>query len=81
MNHEVMRLGSDKVKILNRIKDFRKNIGQTAWEHRHLSQAVQNFEEHFKDLQLTRVTRNLHEMLEVIGSGEYIQLIYRSVET
>jgi hypothetical protein len=69
VNNEILRLGGDKVKMLNKIKDFRKSINLIAWEHMYLGQMARDLEEHHKDLQLTRVTRNLQEMLEVRRFG------------
>jgi hypothetical protein len=65
INTDILRLGAEKVKMLGKIKDFRKTINYIAWEHRYLSQMSRDLEEHYKDLQLTRVTRNLQDMLNV----------------
>lgn len=67
VNSEVVRLGSEKVKVLAKIRDFRKSINLMAWEHRYLARVAWDLEEHYKDLQLTRVTRNLQELLNVSG--------------
>jgi hypothetical protein len=68
VNAEVVRLGGDKVKMLHRIRDFRKSINLIAWEHRYLGRLAADLDEHYKDLQLTRVTRNLQELLNVRDS-------------
>lgn len=59
---------------MTKIKDFRKNINFIEWESRYLLQIVRDLEEHYKDLQLTRVTRNLQEILEVFANKTIIAI-------
>ena len=64
VNTEIGRLGTEQVKVLEKIKNFRKSINFMEWEDKYAAQRVKDLEEHFKDLQLLHVTKNLQAVMK-----------------
>jgi hypothetical protein len=62
-NAQVRRRGKDKIDVLTRIKDFRKEINFMAWESEFLALNATNLEAHYKDLHMLRVTKSLQQFL------------------
>jgi len=63
LNNELIRYGNEKVKILEKTLEFRKYINLSEWEVKYLSAKLSDLEEHYKDFQFTRVTRNMKDLL------------------
>lgn len=59
INDEIRRLGSEQVKVLNKIKQFRKSINFMNWENQYMAKQAHNLEEYYTDLQLLHVTKEL----------------------
>jgi hypothetical protein len=68
-NFRVKELGSEKIAVLGRKKEFRRKINTIDWDAKHLSLEAKHLEEYFTDLQLMRVTRELQEVIRE-GSDE-----------
>jgi len=64
VNTEIQRLGAEQVRILNKIKNFRKSINLMEWEHQYMLAKSHDLEEHYTDLQLLRVTKNLQSVMQ-----------------
>jgi len=58
-NALIKELGAEKVKILNRTKKFRQRINFMNWEHQYLEKQAADMSDHYTDLQLMRVTKQL----------------------
>ncbi|CAK4694164.1 hypothetical protein LEN26_007550 [Aphanomyces euteiches] len=63
LNSTILVHGNEQVSILTKIKNFRKNINLMEWEHEYLEMQKRNMEDHYTDLQLLRVTKNLQELI------------------
>ncbi|KAF0699827.1 Aste57867_9603 [Aphanomyces stellatus] len=63
LNATIQVHGHDQVGVLGKIKNFRKNINLMEWEHAYLAMQKKNMEDHYTDLQLLRVTKNLQELV------------------
>ncbi|CAN0362423.1 unnamed protein product [Pylaiella littoralis] len=63
-NEEIRKLGGEKVRTLNKIKQFRKNINLMQWDHTYLDEQVKDREAYYTDLQLLRVTKKLQAVLK-----------------
>ncbi|CAM9147521.1 unnamed protein product, partial [Ectocarpus sp. 13 AM-2016] len=63
-NEEIRKLGGEKVRTLNKIKQFRKNINLMQWDHTYLDEQVKDREAYYIDLQLLRVTKKLQAVLK-----------------
>ncbi|CAM9456895.1 unnamed protein product [Scytosiphon promiscuus] len=63
-NDEIRKLGGEKVRTLNKIKQFRKNINLMQWDHTYLDEQVKDREAYYIDLQLLRVTKKLQAVLK-----------------
>merc|ERR1711990_303052 len=63
-NEAIVKLGKEKVAILTKIKNFRKNINFMVWEHSFLEQTANNLDEHYTDLHMTRVTKSLQSFIK-----------------
>jgi len=64
LNDEIKSLGDDKVKTLTKIKNFRKSINYTQWEHRYMGKQLKNLEEYHTDLLLLRVEKRTLEIMK-----------------
>ena len=64
INQEIRRLGTEQVKILNKIKHFRKSINFMEWENRYMKEQSHDLEEYYTDLQLLHVTKNLQSVMK-----------------
>jgi len=62
-NFRVKELGSEKISVLGRKKEFRRKINTIDWDANHLSLEAKHLEEYFTDLQLMRVTRELQGVI------------------
>lgn len=69
-NAGIVRLGTEKVDILTRIKDFRKDINKLLWRHKLLDARVHDAEEHYTDLHMLRVTKTLQMFIKGGDIGE-----------
>ncbi len=58
-NREIHVHGDEKIKVLNKTKTFRKKINFMNWEHEYLEQKAKDTDEHYTDLQLLRVSKQL----------------------
>ena len=58
-NALIKSLGDEKVKILLRTKKFRQRINYMNWEHQHMEMQAIDMQEHYTDLQMLRVTKQL----------------------
>ena len=67
-NALITELGAEKVKILQRTKKFRQRINFMNWEHQYLEKQALDMTEHYTDLQLMRVTKQL----KMVMSGAQI---------
>ncbi|GBG33692.1 Cilia- and flagella-associated protein 43 [Hondaea fermentalgiana] len=63
-NAEIVNLGDAKVGIMKKMKDFRKSINYMEWEHKYMLQQEYDLEEHYTDLHMLRVTRELQELIK-----------------
>lgn len=75
-NAEIIKLGDAKVGIMKKMKDFRKSINFMEWEHKYMLQQEYDLEEHYTDLHMLRVTRELQELIkggEVTDTQEQTQ--------
>lgn len=70
LNQDILRNGKDQVGILTKIKNFRKSINLKLWEHDHLDMKMKHLDEHYTDLQLLRVTKQLQEFFKGGDSSE-----------
>ncbi|RHY32589.1 hypothetical protein DYB32_002413 [Aphanomyces invadans] len=70
LNATIMVHGNEQVSILGKIKNFRKNINLMEWEHAYLEMLTRNTEDHYTDLQLLRVTKNLQELITTGDASE-----------
>ncbi|OQS03696.1 hypothetical protein THRCLA_03985, partial [Thraustotheca clavata] len=70
LNETILAHGKEQVGILNKIKNFRKNINLMEWEHTYLAMQKKNMDDHYTDLQLLRVTKNLQEIFTTGDSTE-----------
>jgi hypothetical protein len=68
-NSKVLEHGKTKIKVLARIKQFRRKINIIDWNAKHLTLQAKHYEEYFTDLQLLRVTRDLQSVIRE-GSNE-----------
>lgn len=64
INKEIRRLGTEQVKILHKIKHFRKSINFMEWENRYMKEQSHDLEEYYTDLQLLHVTKNLQSVMK-----------------
>merc|ERR1712093_58951 len=64
INADIVKLGKEKVSILSKIKNFRKNINFMLWEHKFLEEKASDLEEHYTDLHMLRVTKNLQSFIK-----------------
>jgi len=63
-NEAITKLGKEKVAILTKIKNFRKNINFMLWEHKFLEETASNLDEHYTDLHMLRVTKSLQSFIK-----------------
>merc|ERR1711865_1281628 len=63
-NEAIRKLGKEKVAILTKIKNFRKNINFMLWEHKFLEETANNLDEHYTDLHMLRVTKSLQSFIK-----------------
>lgn len=70
LNEEIKSLTDDKVKTLNKIKNFRKSINYVKWEDKYMQTQVKNMEDHYTDLRLVRVTKNLQAIMKGENVGK-----------
>lgn len=64
INESIRKLGDEKVKTLTKMKNYRKRINFMAWEVEYMDRQAVNLEQHYTDLQLLRVTKNLQAALK-----------------
>ncbi|CAM9859501.1 unnamed protein product, partial [Choristocarpus tenellus] len=76
-NEEIRRLGGEKVRILNKIKHFRKSINLMQWDKTYLDEQVKDLEEYYIDLQLLRVTKKLQAVLKGDGGNKDKELMQK----
>mmetsp|Transcript_21577 Transcript_21577/g.67667 ORF Transcript_21577/g.67667 Transcript_21577/m.67667 type:complete len:1591 (+) Transcript_21577:89-4861(+) len=62
-NDTIKRLGAEQIKVLIRIKEFRKCINFMEWESVVMKEQVQYLNECYVDLQLLHVTRDLQSVV------------------
>jgi len=63
-NADILKAGREKVKVLSKIKNFRKSITLMQWQKNYLQDQVKDLEEYFTDLQLLRVTKDLQSIIK-----------------
>ncbi|EQC41283.1 hypothetical protein SDRG_01258 [Saprolegnia diclina VS20] len=73
LNETILLHGKDQVGILSKIKNFRKNINLMEWDHAYLGMQKKNMDDHYTDLQLLRVTKNLQEIFTTGDSSEKLK--------
>ena len=59
LNDEIRTAGKEKIGVLTKIKDFNKQINYMHWEHEYMETYIANLEEHYTDLHMLRVTKDL----------------------
>ncbi|KAJ1448951.1 hypothetical protein M885DRAFT_590664 [Pelagophyceae sp. CCMP2097] len=64
VNLEIRRLGLEQVKVLSKIKNFRKSINYLQWEDEFGLLKATDLEEYHTDLQLMHVTKGLQAVLQ-----------------
>merc|ERR1711871_347514 len=64
LNGEIRALGKEKIGILTKIKDFNKQINYMHWEHEYMETYIANLEEHYTDLHMLRVTKDLQVFIK-----------------
>lgn len=64
LNGEIRSAGSDKVGVLTKIKEFRKRINFMIWEKSYSAYKAENLEEHYTDLHMLRVTKELQTLIK-----------------
>ncbi|CAM9139572.1 unnamed protein product, partial [Ectocarpus fasciculatus] len=62
-NARINELGSEKIGVLTRTKQFRRKMNLIAWEAVHLGMEARHLEELYTDAQLLKVTRNLQRVI------------------
>jgi len=70
INAKIVKLGTEKVATLTRIKNFRKDINKLLWMHKLLDAKVHDAEEHYTDLHMLRVTKTLQMFIKGGDIGE-----------
>jgi hypothetical protein len=70
LNETILMHAKEQADILAKIKNFRKSINLMEWEHSYLEMQKKNMEDHYTDLQLLRVTKNLQELITTGDSTE-----------
>lgn len=63
-NSEVRARGQTKIGILEKIKEFRKQINVMTWENKFLRAQKYDVDEHYMDLHMLRVTKTLQEFIK-----------------
>ncbi|CAM9196962.1 unnamed protein product [Laminaria digitata] len=77
-NDEIRKLGGEKVRTLNKIKQFRKSINLMQWYHTYLDEQVKDREAYYIDLQLLRVTKKLQAVLKGDGGEKDKELVQKT---
>jgi len=62
-NTTIKAMGETKIKVLHRIRKFRRRINLVEWETLHHQLCANDAEQYYTDLQLTRVTRDMQAVL------------------
>ncbi|GMI02333.1 hypothetical protein TrLO_g7419 [Triparma laevis f. longispina] len=62
-NAAIRALGDDKVKVLTNTLNFRKRINYMNWEHEYLEQQAKDMDEHYTDMQLLRVSKQVKQVI------------------
>jgi len=57
LNNRIKALGAEKVRVLHKIKNFRKSINYMQWEENFMQAKQRDLEEFYTDLQLMRVEK------------------------
>jgi chromosome segregation ATPase len=68
LNHDIKRLGGEKVEILKEVRDFRKGIAELVWENERLAMEGGDLVDRTREFQLLRVTKDLQKLMK--GGGE-----------
>lgn len=76
-NSEIVGLGGERVAILTKTKDFKKLINFQKWEQEYLTMQAANAEEHYTDLHMLRVTKELQTLIK---GGEFAQKQKKELE-
>ena len=63
-NNQIRVLGNGKIDTMTKMKDFRKSINYLTWEKQHLDATAKDVEQHYTDLHMLRMTRELNEFLQ-----------------
>lgn len=63
INQVITQLGTEQIKTLTKIKNFRKSINYMEWESLFLKAQSHDLEEYYTDLQLLHGTKNLQSIL------------------
>lgn len=64
INSQVRHLGTERVGILTRVKEFNKDINFMLWEQKRLNAVLHDAEEHYTDLHMLRVTKTLQMFIK-----------------
>jgi len=64
INQVITQLGTEQIKTLTKIKNFRKSINYMEWESLFLKAQSHDLEEYYTDLQLLHGTKNLQSILK-----------------
>jgi hypothetical protein len=68
VNGDIVKLGTERVSILTKMKDFKKLINFQKWEEEFLHMQARSQEEHYTDLHMLRVTKELQTLIK---GGEF----------
>jgi hypothetical protein len=70
-NQAIVKQGTEKLKILQKRIDLQRTINFLEWERRFLTLSSKNLEEHYTDLHMLRVTKNLQEFLKSGANADH----------
>ncbi|CAM9705114.1 unnamed protein product [Chrysoparadoxa australica] len=69
-NHEIIKHGAEKVRVLTKMKEFRKSINLQQWDKSYVEAQCTDLDEYYIDLQLLRVTKKLQASKPAVLKGE-----------
>ena len=64
LNAQIKSLNDEKLQILAKIKDFNKEINYRHWEREYLDFKISSTDEHYTDLHMLRVTKDLQSYIK-----------------
>lgn len=78
-NDTIKSMGDNKIKVLHKIRKFRRRINLVEWETSHHQLCANDAEQYYTDLQLTKVTRDMQTVLRD-GSNQSENRVAAAVE-